>query len=168
MKPLSYLPTNKKRRVFYTPHEVYAAGSGVILWRGYFQSLRPAMSRLLVNIDISSAAMYQHGYLTDLARQFLEERNINALVDMLGQAKHRENLAQFITGVRVQWTRIGSHDTMVRAVKGLGDTGADKQTFTRRDGRETTVAEYFYEMTDQRLHYPGLPCVQVRTAISFI
>ncbi|KAJ7123370.1 Piwi domain-containing protein [Mycena epipterygia] len=161
MKPLSYLPTDKERRIFYTPNEVYAAGSGVILWRGYFQSLRPAMSRLLVNIDISSTAMYQHGRLTDLARQFLGERNIITLAGMLNQAKHRENLAQFITGVRVQWTRIGSHDTMVRAVKGLGDTSADQQTFTRRDGRKTTITEYFYETTNTRLLYPGLPCVQV-------
>jgi hypothetical protein len=41
-------------RSFFTDQECKRIGGGLELWRGYFQSVRPAIGRILINIDIST------------------------------------------------------------------------------------------------------------------
>ncbi|KIJ08186.1 hypothetical protein PAXINDRAFT_18658 [Paxillus involutus ATCC 200175] len=45
-------------RLFFTDRETRDIGGCLVLWRGYSQSVRPAIGRLLVNVDISSAPRY--------------------------------------------------------------------------------------------------------------
>ena len=57
-------------RSFFTEQGKKAIGSGLELWRGYFQSVRPAPGRMLINIDISTGTMYKPGQLIDLCLEF--------------------------------------------------------------------------------------------------
>lgn len=45
-------------RAYYTDVNKSQIGGGLELWQGYFQSARPAVGRMLVNIDTSMSAMY--------------------------------------------------------------------------------------------------------------
>ncbi|KAJ7866976.1 argonaute-like protein [Mycena olivaceomarginata] len=176
MKPLSdtALSVAKERRIFYTPfsaNELRAAnvetaelGFGVVLWRGLFQSLRPGIDRLFVNVDVSTGAMYNPTSLIQLACDYLAEnsrqkKNVSELAN-LSDHDH-ERLLRFILGLRVEWNCIGTDQTRARSIKGLSSKSADREVFTRRDGRQTTVADYFFEKEQKSLKYPGLPCVQV-------
>jgi eukaryotic translation initiation factor 2C len=52
MEPTMKYPFNI--RSFFTDQECKRIGGGLELWRGYFQSVRPAIGRILINIDIST------------------------------------------------------------------------------------------------------------------
>ncbi|KAJ7434908.1 argonaute-like protein, partial [Mycena galericulata] len=161
MIPLSTLPTGKERRIFYTENGAKSIGSGVVLWRGYFQSIRPGISRLFLNVDVSTGAMYRPGPLIALALECLDDvRDVPALMRALRNRTQHEKLARFIIGARVTWDRVGAA-TMERSIKGLGDNSADREMFTQRDGQQKSVAGYFRSITNRGLQYPGLPCVQV-------
>ncbi|KAJ7437478.1 Piwi domain-containing protein [Mycena galericulata] len=161
MIPLSTLPTGKERRIFYTENGAKSIGSGVVLWRGYFQSLRPGISRLFLNVDVSTGAMYRPGPLIALALECLDDvRDVPALMRALRNRTQHEKLARFIIGARVTWDRVGAA-TMERSIKGLGDNSADREMFTQRDGQQKSVAGYFRSIANRGLQYPGLPCVQV-------
>ncbi|KAJ6517494.1 argonaute-like protein [Mycena vitilis] len=166
MTPLSdvNLSAGKKRQVFYTALDVKELGSGIVLWRGYFQSLRPAVNRLLVNIDVSSGAMYRAGTLIEVCCAYLGlPTSAPGLMSQLRTSEHvRQRLVRFIVDVRVEWKRIGTQqDKITRTVKGVSRAGADQETFKLRDGRQMTVAKYFLETAGEPLKYPSLQCVQV-------
>ncbi|GLB35650.1 putative argonaute family protein [Lyophyllum shimeji] len=57
MDPSERLPFNV--RSFFTDRETKNLGGGIVLWRGYFQSVRPGLGHMLVNVDISTGMMYQ-------------------------------------------------------------------------------------------------------------
>ncbi|KAJ7664974.1 ribonuclease H-like domain-containing protein [Mycena rosella] len=156
MTPLTTLKIGNNRQIFYVPSLAKPIGLGVVLCRGFFQSLRPAPYRLLVNVDIHTRAVYLPGPLVDLAREYIETHNLRTAPE------HKwRRLAQFITGIRVEWPVNGSGH-MVRTVKGLSKHGANRESFTRRgDGRTQTIAQYFNEVLNRPLRHPDLPCVQV-------
>ncbi|KAG8692899.1 hypothetical protein FRC09_010881, partial [Ceratobasidium sp. 395] len=52
MEPIMRYPHNS--RSFFTDKETWAIGGGIELWRGYFQSVRPGLHSMLMNIDIST------------------------------------------------------------------------------------------------------------------
>ncbi|KAG8679864.1 hypothetical protein FRC09_018657, partial [Ceratobasidium sp. 395] len=52
MQPIMQYPHNS--RSFFTDKEVWRIGGGMELWRGYFQSVRPGLQSMLINIDIST------------------------------------------------------------------------------------------------------------------
>ncbi|KAJ7670048.1 argonaute-like protein [Mycena polygramma] len=171
MRPLSdaNLSAGKKRQIFYTALDVKELGSGIVLWRGYFQSLRPAVNRLLVNIDVSTGAMYRAGSLIEVCCEYLKSRSsaepmaVTDLMHQLQTSEHvRQRLTRFIEDVRVEWRRIGTkEDMLVRTVKGVTRAGADQEIFTLRDGRRMSVAKYYLQTAGEPLTYPGLQCVQV-------
>ncbi|KAJ6527862.1 Piwi domain-containing protein [Mycena vulgaris] len=166
MTPLLTLKIGADRQIFYPPSTAHSRaqpiGLGVALIRGYFQALRPALSGLLVNIHVRTRAVYRAGPLLALACEVLDlGNNVRKLVDTLRASESSRNrLAHFITGVRVEWQRAGP-EAMQRTIKGLSDASADRETFTRRDGSSASIAEYFRQMLNRPLVYPGLPCIQV-------
>ena len=62
-------------RSFFTREDQRDIGGGIVLWRGYFQSVRPAVGRMLINIDISTGMMYKPGPLIGLCLDFLGKNN---------------------------------------------------------------------------------------------
>ncbi|KIJ14680.1 hypothetical protein PAXINDRAFT_78763, partial [Paxillus involutus ATCC 200175] len=55
-------------RSFFTDRETRNIGGGLVLWRGYFQLVRPAIGRLLVNVNISTGTTYKPDPLLNLCR----------------------------------------------------------------------------------------------------
>jgi eukaryotic translation initiation factor 2C len=43
------------------PSRCTALGGGMVLWRGYFQSVRPAPGKMVINVDISTGLMFKVG-----------------------------------------------------------------------------------------------------------
>ena len=91
-------------RSFFTPNETNDIGSGIVLWRGYFQSVRPAIGRMLINVDISTAAMYKPGEVIAVALEFLgfPGGNPNMLAPKAKfPDRERIKLQRYLSGVRV-------------------------------------------------------------------
>ncbi len=151
-------------RSFFTDNETRDIGGGIVLWRGYFQSVRPAIGRMVINVDISTGAMYMPGPLIDLALAVLGRAgNPNALAPRQGLPdRERVRLQRFITGVRIT-TSHGPHDRQrprPRVVKKLSKDGSRDLTFDL-NGQQTTVAEYFRTVLNRPLRFPDVICVEV-------
>jgi eukaryotic translation initiation factor 2C len=144
-------------RSFFTDQGAQDIGGGFHLWRGYFQSVRPTLGKMLVNIDISTGLMYQGGPLIQLCLDFLGLRR-NDLRALLHTTDYqRRNLQQFLAGIRVRMAHSGRTET----VKKLSKESARKHTFEMRDGQKITVEKYFKVYRNKTLQYPDLFCVEV-------
>ena len=169
MEPSLKYPFNV--RSFFTKQEQKDIGGGIVLWRGYFQSVRPAIQKMLINVDISTGAMYKAGSVIDVSLDFLGRAGGNP--SMLSPARgfperERVKLQRFLSGVRVAVQIPGRPQAAghPRVIKKLTAAGADRLTFTNRDGVTMSVAQYFQSVHNYRLRYPDNVCLEVRTFFS--
>lgn len=156
-------------RSFFTDRETKDIGGGLILWRGYFQSVRPAIGQLLVNVDISTGTMYKPGPLLDLCLDFLgRPGQYNILSPRRGMPdRERIRLQRFITGIRIMTTYTGERVRKTpRVVKKLSSAGASDLSFSMRDGTTMTVAQYFQKLLNRPLRFPENICIEVCTFTS--
>ncbi|KAH9062679.1 argonaute-like protein [Lactarius vividus] len=154
-------------RSFFTDRETRDIGGGIVLWRGYFQSVRPAIGRMMINIDISSGTMYMPGPLIDVALAILgRPGNPNALAPRQGLLEsERIRLQRFITpGLKITTTydqRDPNQAPRPRGVRRLSREGAQDLTFELTDGQTTTVADYFRQKLNRPLRFPDVICVEL-------
>ncbi|KAI0750722.1 argonaute-like protein [Daedaleopsis nitida] len=165
MEPSLRYPFNV--RSFFTEQEKLDIGGGIVLWRGYFQSVRPAIGKMLINVDISTGAMYKPGGVIDVALDFIgrPRQDPNLLAPRRGfPDRERIKLQRFLSGVRVEVNIPGQPQTVrrpARAVKKLTPAGAGQLSFTNRNGQTLTVAQYFEQTHNYRLRYPDVVCIEV-------
>ncbi|KAG6837428.1 hypothetical protein H0H93_009522 [Arthromyces matolae] len=163
MEPTMTYPFNV--RSFFTDRETKDLGLGLQLWRGYFQSVRPASGRMLINVDISTGTMYKAGPLLTLCLEFLKKSDPNVLATSRGfPDRERLRLQRFISGIRVLTSHSAADGTVQhtpRVVKKLTSAGANALTFSMREGGSMTVSEYFYKTQNRRLKFPDIICVEV-------
>lgn len=151
---------------FFPPQETKDTGNGIFLWRGYFQSLRPGIGRMLVNVDVSYRMMYRPGRLIDLCLEFLGEQDQgpNALVPHMGLTElSRVRLRRFLQGIEVAVTAGGSlwQARAPRPIRNISRQGA-KDLFTSYNGTTTTITDYYQTVYNLKLQFPDLLCVKVR------
>ena len=165
MEPNLIYPYNV--RSFFMDHETRDIGGGIVLWRGYFQSVRPAIGRMVINIDISTGAMYMPGPLIDVALAILgRPGNPNALAPRQGLPdRERIRLQRFITpGLKITTSydqRDPRQAPRPRGVKKLSKEGARDLTFELAGGQSVTVADYFRQKLHRPLRFPDVICVEV-------
>ena len=163
MEPTANYPFNV--RSFFTPQEVKDIGLGIVLWRGYFQSIRPAVGKMLVNIDISTGMMYKPGPLINLCLDFFSKSNGNPNILAPSQGlpeRERQKLQRFLLGVKVVTNLPGGQGKSPRAVKKLSNAGARQLSFKLREGGSITVADYYQKTYNRPLRFPNILCVEVR------
>ncbi|KAI0698193.1 argonaute-like protein [Cerioporus squamosus] len=165
MQPSLHYPSNS--RSFFTNRETKDIGGGIVLWRGYFQSVRPAIGRMLINVDITTGFMYKPGSMLDLALDFLGgPRNPNRLAPNRGfPERERLRLQRFFSGLRVlvhlpEQAHSGPASRNPRPVAKLTTAGASQLSFKNRKGVTFTVAQYFQSVHNVTLRFPDIVCVQ--------
>ena len=158
------------KRSFFTNNESRAIGGGIVLRRGYFQSVRPAMNRLLINIDMSTGMMYRPGTLVDLLLDVLGKPGVpEALAPCHGfPDRERLRLSHFISGLRVTTPHRTQDRDRWRPVKRLTRESALERTFELGDGDTMTVMDYFELVLNEPVKYPDLICVEVRSILSIL
>jgi eukaryotic translation initiation factor 2C len=164
MEPSLRYPSNKNS--FFTDQieEARPIGAGIVLWRGYFQSLRPAIDRILINVDTATGTMYKPGRLINLALEVLGKSTPNALAPQQGLPdRERLRLQQFISGIKITTPYRAQDPERRRLVKKLTRESARDRTFEIGDGQTMTVLEYFRDELNIPLQFPDLICVEVCT-----
>jgi eukaryotic translation initiation factor 2C len=163
MEPTKKYPFNS--RSFFTDAETKDIGGGLVLWRGYFQSVRPGIDKMLINVDISTGTMYKPGTLLNLCLEFFGKKDPNALAPSRGfPDRERLRLQRFISNIRIltNYTEpSGRVRKTPRVVKKLSQAGASNLSFTLRDGTKMTVAEYFRKTQPRPLQFPDVICAEV-------
>ncbi|KAF9464018.1 argonaute-like protein [Collybia nuda] len=154
---LGDLPFNT--RSFFTEAGSRNIGSGLVLWRGYFQSVRPTLGRMLINVDITTGLMYKPGNLMSLCLEFLGRppTNYNDLAYNRIPNDQRRRLQDFIARLRVDI----KHSKSMRSIKKLTSDSARNLNFSMRDGTALTVENYFKKHLNITLTYPNNICIEV-------
>jgi eukaryotic translation initiation factor 2C len=152
-------------RSFFTDKETKDIGSGIQLWRGYFQSVRPGIRQMLINIDISTATMYKSGSLLRLCLEFLRRDHPSQMSKQHLHERDFLRLQRFISGIRVTTAVPGAGGRVTqtpRVIKRLTRISAREEMFTLREGGSMSVADYFKNSQNRPLQFPDLFCAEVR------
>jgi eukaryotic translation initiation factor 2C len=160
MQPNLKFPFNT--RSFFTDRGRKAIGGGLELWRGYFQSLRPAQNRMYINLDIATGIMYKEGPLINLCLEFLgrPQGDPKVLSPQRGfPDRERLRLQRFVSNMRV----ITDHGGRIlpRVIKKITAEGANTRMFTTREGQTLSVATYFRTVLGRPLQFPDIVCIEV-------
>ncbi|KAL0578891.1 hypothetical protein V5O48_003124 [Marasmius crinis-equi] len=157
-EPKSKYPATS--RSFFPGEVRKSVGHGLELQRGYFQSVRPAIGRVILNFDITTGLFYKSGTLIDVALDFFGLTDVRMLAPSNGlQGRHRHDLDMFVSGMIVKvWTADKKRQRSMRVEK-LSMVGADEFTFDWKDHGETSVADYFRRSQNEALRFPKLICV---------
>ncbi|QRV72426.1 protein argonaute 3 [Ceratobasidium sp. AG-Ba] len=164
MEPITRYPHNT--RSFFTDKETWRIGGGIELWRGYFQSVRPGLQSMLMNIDISTGSMYAPGPMIDVCREILANNSPTALVPGQGLSdRERLRLQKFLSGVRFTTTH-NRDRSKPKVLKKITNVSAANYQFTGSDGTQLTVAQYFHSM-GVNLQYPNYVCIETARGAAF-
>ncbi|KAF8627134.1 hypothetical protein AX17_006353 [Amanita inopinata Kibby_2008] len=161
MEPSQKYPFNV--RSFFTSQQRRQVGGGLELWRGFFQSIRPAIGKLVLNVDISTGMMFKPGPLIGLCLEFLGRTNTDPKVLSPSSGmpdRERVRLKKFIAGIKVQVRGNKPGMQRTRVIRDLSTVGADQLQFDL-DGKRTSVAKYFAQNLNMPLKFPTILCVEV-------
>lgn len=177
---------------FFVPEGFKTIGSGLQLWRGFFQyvptsspsvqyewvldplyrtsprSVRPTLGKMVINVDISTGLMYANGPLLTIAMAYLRCQGHNRLEDPMREPERRA-LSKFLDTVRIvtKGTHPANAQLKPRGIKRVMPTGAYRTKFKLGNGQEQTVQEYYETTYHKRLQYPKVVCVEVNSLHSF-
>ncbi|KAG2107272.1 Piwi-domain-containing protein [Suillus discolor] len=144
-------------RAYFTSGGSKDLRGGLQLFRGFFQSVRPAIGRVLVNVDISAAAMYKPGPFVDVALEVLNIRGNARALSFKKHSKEWNILSQFFRNVLVEIKL--PKKTVTKKIVGLVEA-AGRFPFTQEqeDGSSlpTTVEEYYHKTYNIRLAFPDI------------
>ncbi|GLJ47333.1 hypothetical protein SUGI_0999280 [Cryptomeria japonica] len=151
----------EKGRSFYGEHfGVEKLQGGLVAYRGFYQSIRPAQNNLLtLNLDIAVTPFYEP---TDLPHFIgnafrMDPREVNAILsrnDSNGDS-YRSRLKKLLKGLRVETT----HIKRGYRIKSLTDVPVDALTFDS-NGEQLTVTDYFQKQYNIRLGLRGFPAIE--------
>ncbi|KAI0731968.1 Piwi domain-containing protein [Fomitopsis betulina] len=142
-------------RAFFVEHGSRDMSGGLRAYRGFFQSVRPTIGRLLLNVDTVTALLYQPGSLVDLAKSYMRRSDVRALERLSSADLNR--LRGFLKGVRVRF--VHARTDRARPISGLVPDGGGYGF--EKDGAPTTVEEYFRQVYNKRLQFPRLFGVRI-------
>ncbi|KZT11426.1 Piwi-domain-containing protein [Laetiporus sulphureus 93-53] len=142
---------------FYTDYQSKALGGGLSAWKGLFQSVRPVLNKLLINVDVSNALVYTAGDLLNSTLQFFGWRDARNLRELRENGHDWRRLKSFLKNVKVtvKTAPRGRPRPIRDIIPRAGRYQFDK------DGSQMTVEAHFMQAHNLRLQYPDLFGVRI-------
>ncbi|RDB21168.1 Protein argonaute [Hypsizygus marmoreus] len=137
-------------RAYFTPEGSKNIGSGLELWRGYFQSVRPTIDRMLVNVDTTITAVYAKGDLITVCLLFLNKGNDVRLLTGDERDENFRALEKHLHNLLINVVTTGNR---TKAIRGLVPS-AGKYEFSK-DDRVTTIEEHYKEAHNRTIKHPN-------------
>jgi len=150
-------------RSFFTPTDKRSLPNGAEVWQGFYQSARPTVGKMMINIDVSATLFYESGPLPDIVTKILGRRSLDDLRRGIPE-RELSKLEKIIKSLKIQVIHRGDKKLKYKIDK-LTPSSADRTVFKDDAGNEMSVAAYFAKQYNHRLAYPFLPCVVVRKNI---
>ncbi|TFY67158.1 hypothetical protein EVG20_g4046 [Dentipellis fragilis] len=150
--PIMQQKTFNARSVF-SSEGARVTGGAFDLWRGYFQSVRPAPGRMIVNVDISTGIVYAEKCLDAWAAAFLNpgqrQVNIRELSSLRPGEEKFKNLKNVLKGVRIK-IDTPKQSQGARPIRSIIPQGG-RYEFDM-DGK--MITEYYAKKYGKHLQYP--------------
>ncbi|KAF8680986.1 argonaute family [Rhizoctonia solani] len=136
---------------------------GFKLYRGFFQSVRPAIGRMLVNIDVATGVVFRPISVLDFVMEFLKLRDPREL----GQLQEAQliSLTRVLKGVKVIAT-VPRRTDKTKSIKSFHRDGPDSYMFDK-DGQQVSVSQHMRDAHGARVQYPRAPCVIINRDAAF-
>ncbi|KAF9091483.1 argonaute 1 [Mortierella sp. AM989] len=159
---------------FFTPEGKQPLNGPLEVWRGFYQSARPAVGKMMINLDISATAFYQSGPLIEIIIKILGFRNPNDL-GRTSPPINWEKVEKAIKGLRVLLTHREKSKKSFKVLKLIQKSARQykfKVDSNKNDPQgnpiqvETSIEAYFQKTYGRKLQFPNLPCIAIgKTAI---
>jgi eukaryotic translation initiation factor 2C len=159
--------TTIKQSIFARTQERTSLGSGIEAIKGAYQSLRvvhagvAGLGRLSLNIDVANTAFWTESTLINAAIALTEKRDVNDLITALRQGE-KGHAAVALKKMRklhvVAKPRGGREDKYV--IDKFVYKSARNETF-EKDGKMTSIYDYYAKEYSIRLQHDGLPLVKM-------
>lgn len=140
-------------------------GEGAEVWNGWHQAARATMSGLMLNVDISTTAVYKAVPVIDFVCALLrkDKRTLGSLLP-----NELKKVRSYLRYLKVTTSHSKRKDGSVRVskytVQGVSkDRICDIKFEWQKDTattQETTIPEYFKDRYGVRLQYPNLPAIE--------
>ncbi|KZV92185.1 Piwi-domain-containing protein [Exidia glandulosa HHB12029] len=153
--------TNRKSIVYHRPPSARDLDSGVLwleMWVGHYQSVRPSMNHLTVNIDTTYGMMYRGGNLLNLVLGYRNTKDVRDLTS--GNMGSVHQLERFLKNLLVIVKRNATNSTKAMKIVKIVLEGAQYK-FDDSNGDPTTIASYFRRVYGRTIQYPDIFCVAV-------
>ncbi|KAJ6547112.1 Piwi domain-containing protein [Mycena capillaripes] len=144
-------PTNNGRAYFSPMGKKSLPGTGVELWRGFFQSVRPTIGRMIITIDTSMAAVYESGPLLDIAMHLL---NVRSTRDLTLSSERDPNFRKLQNHFKNRLIKTKTTGERTKTIHGIEPGPIGRYTFLK-DGSNTTIQEHFRAAYNISLAHPG-------------
>jgi eukaryotic translation initiation factor 2C len=149
-------------------HQSVSLGGGLQALRGYYTSVRTSVNRILINVNVASAAFYEHGPLLELLRKIR--------VDDQGKNLTMSQMEKFVRKLRFKTDYIRKTDEngkvkmsngkpvpkpKVHTIFALSGQNHNSETVTFKldDGTNISVKDFFARTHNKRLEHPNAPLV---------
>ncbi|KAG0212796.1 hypothetical protein BGX28_005643 [Mortierella sp. GBA30] len=158
-------------RAFYTPQGKQMLNGPLEAWRGYYQSVRPGVGKMMINVDVSATAFFQPGSLLEMVAKILNLRSPDDFRGAVATTANWTRVERQIKGLRITVTH---RERVKREFKifGLTKTAAKDTTFSLSTspsgsegaagtgtGPDIDIVTYFKDTYNITIKYPTLPCV---------
>ncbi|CAG8594399.1 4778_t:CDS:10 [Diversispora eburnea] len=154
-------------RSFYTNRGSRPLFGGAEVWQGYYQSARPTLGRIIINIDVSATAFFEAGSLLEMVTKILGRRTPEDFRRGITE-RDSQKIERSLKGVKIRVMHRGDAASRRRyRIIGLTRTPANQTRFSVND-QPTDVAAYFNSAYQRRLNFAHLPCVIVGTRNTFL
>ncbi|CAG8663706.1 17322_t:CDS:10 [Rhizophagus irregularis] len=150
------------RNPFYTPQGATSLREGMEAWQGYYQSARPTMGKMMINIDLSATTFYEGGPLIQMVAKILGLRSPNDLRRGLSDME-RQKVEKGIKNLRINDNHRPENKRKFKIEK-LTQTSAS-DTMLDVDNSNKINVETYFQNKYRRLLYPFLPCIIARKNI---
>ncbi|KAJ7043239.1 argonaute-like protein [Mycena alexandri] len=144
-------PTNNGRAFFSDIGKKSLQNTGIELWRGFFQSVRPTIRGMIVTIDTSMAAVYESGYLIDVAMHVLNARNVRHLT--LDGSQGERDLRKLQAHLKHRLIKTRTTGERTKTIHALVPGPIGRYKF-EKDGQSITIGRYFEDAYNIKLQHP--------------
>ncbi|KAL1687516.1 Piwi domain-containing protein [Schizophyllum commune] len=136
--------TNKDRHVF--------QGTPIELWRGYFQSVRPTIGRLLINIDTTVAPFIAPGGVIDFMLSIIGSNN----VAHLAIPETHPNFQKLSRAVKNLQITVKFNKAPTKIIRGLEPRAGHFTFHNDQKGRSMSVQSHYHRAHGYRMAYPDI------------
>ncbi|KAF7359373.1 Argonaute-like protein [Mycena sanguinolenta] len=142
-------PTNNGR-AYFSPEGRKSLQNGIELWRGFYQSVRPTIGRMIVTIDTAMAAVYESGPLLNVAMNVLGVKDVRELTFDESHPKFHKLQSHF----KNRQITTAATRTATKTIRGLIPGPIGRYSFSK-EGRKTTIEAWLLSPHNKTLRYPG-------------
>ncbi|KAJ7273218.1 argonaute-like protein [Mycena rebaudengoi] len=138
-------------RAYFSPQgKQQLQGLAVELWRGFYQSVRPTIGKMLVTVDTTVATMYMSGNMIDVSMAVLQSRNVR---DLHIRDPHSRSFKALERHFKNRLITVGGRTKTVRGLE-PGPVGRYEFPDPKAPGQPITIAAHYQRAHNYTLKQP--------------